>query len=194
MTAGYSCPPPSQGEGQIAAGYPYPSQGYGGGPKTTGYSYPPQPQGEGQMTAGYSYPPPPQGQGPYCHPQQGYGPVPGGQGYNYPAASHQNPVTVVSVQPRGTIVTQARPTNWLGPAILATLCCFCPTGICAIVSAVNANSAADRGDYEDANRKALTARNLTLGTVACGIVLFIVVAMMRTFLFATSYNSSLYDY
>ncbi|CAC5385723.1 unnamed protein product [Mytilus coruscus] len=54
-------------------------------------------------------------------------------------------VVVAQPVPSTMIVTTAepRPFNWLIPAILACLCCFWPTGICAIVAACNSNKAAD---------------------------------------------------
>jgi hypothetical protein len=33
--------------------------------------------------------------------------------------------------------SQPRPTNYMIPAIFASLCCFFPTGICAIIAANN---------------------------------------------------------
>ena len=35
--------------------------------------------------------------------------------------------------------SQPRLTNYMVPAILACICCFCPTGICAIIAANNVN-------------------------------------------------------
>lgn len=44
------------------------------------------------------------------------------------------------------------PQNWMGPAVLACLCCFWPTGICAIIAASNANEAAANGDVVEAEK------------------------------------------
>lgn len=197
---------PSAPEAYHQVGYPapegqhsekYPAQS----PPPPYASTTPQGQQYGQYPQGYSHPqgyaqpPPPQG---YSH-ASGYQPVP--QGYaqqGYPQTQHygNQPMyggqgqTVVVAQPVPStmIVTtaQPRPSNWLIPAILACLCCFWPTGICAIVAACNANSAADSGNMQSAEQSARTARNLTILTVVLGVICVVIIIVLRVVVHSTS--------
>ena len=123
-----------------------------------------QHQGDGQPPQGYSQPaahqPVHQGYAkPQGYGQQGYQPKGYQQLHQYgkqPAYGGQ-PQQHVIAEPVPTVIAdyQPRPTNYLIPAIYACLCCFWPTGICAIIAASNANSAADSGDMayaEEADR------------------------------------------
>ncbi|CAC5385734.1 PRRT1 [Mytilus coruscus] len=192
---------PAQTQGYNSAGYtekpnqppPYDSntQGYG---QPQGYAQPPHPQGYNQPL-GYAQPPPPQGYSqsagyqpvPQSYTQQGYPqtqqyrnqPVYGGQGHNVIVAQ---PVPVTSVM----TTSQPRPTNWLVPAILTCLCCFWPTGICAILAARSANQAADEGNMQFAQEKANKARNLIIITVILGAVCLAVFIVLRVMAYSSS--------
>uniref|UniRef100_K1QET5 Proline-rich transmembrane protein 1 n=1 Tax=Magallana gigas TaxID=29159 RepID=K1QET5_MAGGI len=52
-----------------------------------------------------------------------------------------------------TVVNRAQYRDWMAPAVLSCLCCFWPTGICAIIAASNANQAAEAGDVIEAERQ-----------------------------------------
>ena len=140
-----------------------------------------QHQGDGQPPQGYSQPA-------GCQPvfqsygQQGYQPQ-GYQPHQYgkqPAYGGQ-PQQHFIAEPVPNVIAdyQPRPTNYLTPAILACLCCFWPTGICAIIAASNANSAADRGDMAHAEAKTITARNLLILTVVLGVIFLVFTIVVR---------------
>ncbi|CAG2195047.1 PRRT1 [Mytilus edulis] len=196
---------PAQPQGYHSGGYagnpnqppPYDSntQGYG---QSQGYAQPPPPQGYSQQP-GFAQPPPPQG---YSQ-QPGYQPVP--QGYTqqgYPQTQHygnqpmyggqgQN-VIVAQPMPVTSVMTtsQPRPTNYLVPAILTCLCCFWPTGICAILAARSANQAADEGNMPFAQEKATKARNFIVITVILGVICLAIFIVLRVI--GTSSGSSYY--
>ncbi|VDH99158.1 Hypothetical predicted protein, partial [Mytilus galloprovincialis] len=119
--------PQGQQHGQYPQGHGQP-HGYGQPPPQQGYSH----------ASGYQ--PVPQGYAQQGYPQQGY---PQTQQYGkQPMYGGQGQTVVVSQPvPSTMIVTtaQPRPSNYLVPAILACLCCFWPTGICAIVAASKQN-------------------------------------------------------
>ncbi|XP_045205342.2 proline-rich transmembrane protein 1-like isoform X2 [Mercenaria mercenaria] len=78
---------------------------------------------------------------------------------------------VVSDQPQHdrTLIIQTRPPNYMIPSILACLCCFWPTGLCAIYYANEANNMALAGDYVGAIRMANISRNMMVFSVVVGI-------------------------
>ena len=151
-----------------------------------------QHQGDGQPPQGYSQPAAyqpvhqdyaqPQGYG-----QQGYQPQGYQQPHQYgkqPAYGGQPQQHIVIAEPAPTVIVdyQPRPTNYLIPAIFACLCCFWPTGICAIIAANNANSAADSGDMAHAEEKTRTARNMIIVTVVLGVICIIFTIVVRVVL------------
>ncbi|XP_063401474.1 proline-rich transmembrane protein 1-like [Mytilus trossulus] len=168
--------PQGQQHGQYPQGYSQP-QGYGQPPPPQGYSH----------ASGYQ--PVPQGYAQQGYPQQGY---PQTQQYGkQPMYGGQGQTIVVSQPvPSTMIVTtaQSRPSNWLIPAILACLCCFWPTGICAIVAACNSNSAADSGNMRSAEQSARTARNLTILTVVLGVICVVVIIVLRVVVYSSTHH------
>jgi len=101
----------------------------------------------------YAPPPPPAAPAsPYAPPQSQYTPpyVPppsfGGAGFDIP--------------------------NYLPWAIAATLLCCMPGGVAAIVYAVKANNAKDRGDYVAADAAARQAKTWLIVSVVIGLLIF----------------------
>ncbi|XP_060574711.1 uncharacterized protein LOC132732327 isoform X2 [Ruditapes philippinarum] len=122
-------------------------------------------------------------------PQQGYGQQP------YPMQSPYGHNTVVVNQPQtGTIIIiQRRHTDYMVSSIFACLCCFWPTGICAIYYANEANNLARDGDYEGARKMSDMARRLMVASVIVGVIslFFAVVKCLTVY---ESYKSSSYKY
>nr|XP_022331261.1 uncharacterized protein LOC111129273 [Crassostrea virginica] len=92
----------------------------------------------------------------------------------YPQQIQQstNNVTVVTTggyQP--AIVTTPVERDWTVHAVLATLFCFFPTGICAIITAVHARNQYLSGDTEGGMRSSILTRRLILISVILGVVL-----------------------
>lgn len=67
----------------------------------------------------------------------------------------------------------ARPHTWLVEAILATILCFLPFGIVAIVKAVQVSSAYDRGDYAEAVKCSHSAKRWVIWSVILPVILYI---------------------
>ena len=65
--------------------------------------------------------------------------------------------------------------NYMLPSILATLFCFLPTGIAAIVYANQVNSKLSMGDIAGARDASEKAKLWSIITVAAGVVFFVVV-------------------
>nr|XP_034333587.1 proline-rich transmembrane protein 1 isoform X3 [Crassostrea gigas] len=103
-------------------------------------------------------------------------PSPGGG--PYPVSQHQPPCTPqdhvmlpLVTQPGAMVIYRAPVAqNWMFPAVLACLCCFLPTGICAIIAANNANQAAANGDVIEAERQSRKARSYVALSFLIGII------------------------
>ena len=118
-------------------------------------------------------PPPPQGPDGYPQTPGGYPQAPGGYPQapgGYPAAPGGYPAA-----PGGYGAPQApMPQTWLVPAILATLLCFTPTGVAAIVFASQTSSKYNRGDLAGAQQASSRARLLVLASAGIGLVVTVV--------------------
>ncbi|XP_022288665.2 uncharacterized protein LOC111100846 [Crassostrea virginica] len=135
-----------------------------------------------QYPAGYSYP----SQGQY--PGYTYGMKDGGQ-------QSQDTITVVTQPgPVPTVISPVPHQDWMVPAVLACLCCFWPTGICAIMSASKANSAATTGDVAETQRQSRSARNLVILTVVLGIIVIAISITLRVVYYGKSNSSNYYNY
>ncbi|XP_045205340.2 trafficking regulator of GLUT4 1-like [Mercenaria mercenaria] len=84
--------------------------------------------------------------------------------------SYQSTTYVVSRQPQpgGTVI---RPPDYLIPSILACLCCFWPTELCAVIYASQANDMAVAGDFHGAEKMASKARNMLVTSVVIGAII-----------------------
>ncbi|XP_062607895.1 transmembrane protein 233-like [Saccostrea cucullata] len=131
-------------------------------PQNAGYVQKDQPQNP--YNAGYNQPPPAYGQ------QQA-------AGYGFPMTSSSTNV-VVNNTAAPIVVAAPRGYDWLVPAIFSCLCCFWPTGICAIIAAVNARARFDVGDYEGGRSSAGVAKWLTLTSLGLGVVAVVVVIVL----------------
>lgn len=119
---------------------------------------------------------------------------PAGQPYVYPPSPAPAPQqmsttnVVIASQPQ-IIMARPRQTDWTVPAILATIFCFFPTGICAIIAAVMARSAYDAGDYEGERSGTAWARGLTLTSIAIGTLGVILIIVLYIVLVANTVNT-----
>lgn len=176
--SGYEQPPP------YSAGNTGFSNQYGadfgpGYPKSDNVSdgaYPPA--GGAYPQAGGAYP-----QAGGAYPQPGYG-----QAY-----SHQTTAVIVS-QPgvAGAVIVRPRPPDYMLSSVIACLCCFWPTGLCAIYFASQANSLAAQGDMEGATRMSNNARNLMISSIVIGVIWITLVIVLRVVVYSSTYNR--YDY
>ncbi|XP_045205348.2 trafficking regulator of GLUT4 1-like isoform X4 [Mercenaria mercenaria] len=92
--------------------------------------------------------------------------------------------TVVVNQPQtGKVIIKARHKDYLSASIFACLCCFWPTGICAIYYANEANNLAGVGDYEGSRRMSDNARKLVITSVILGIIAITLSVVLRIVLF-----------
>ncbi|KAH3834832.1 hypothetical protein DPMN_108165 [Dreissena polymorpha] len=73
-----------------------------------------------------------------------------------------------------------RPSDYMIPAILATVCCFCPTGIVAIYYAHMTNKMTIAGKMEGANRSANVAKALIIASVFVGVICLILMAVRQS--------------
>ena len=81
----------------------------------------------------------------------------------------------------GQTMIPERPHTWLVEAILATILCFLPFGIVAIVKAVQVSSAYDRGDYAEAVKCSRSAKTWVIWSVLCPIILYAGVIILLAF-------------
>ncbi len=65
-------------------------------------------------------------------------------------------------------VVPERPPSYMWPSILATLCCFVPTGIVAIVKSASVQASYAGGDYERAKELSASAKTWLWVTFLCG--------------------------
>ncbi|KAK3612498.1 hypothetical protein CHS0354_024468 [Potamilus streckersoni] len=148
--------------GQLLHGQPV--VGYGSDHASAGY---PQTQ--------YPY----QQAGQYPAPQRGYYPSQYvGQYPEHGYISQQGQTFVVAAPRQQTIRTQQAPQDYINRAIFATLCCFWPTGICAIIKACDARQALARGDVASARESSESARKLTMISIIAGVLSIVVVCII----------------
>ncbi|BFZ05199.1 hypothetical protein BsWGS_08238 [Bradybaena similaris] len=142
--------PPGQGYA-YTQGYPPAGQGY----PMTGQGYPPA--GQGYPPAGQGYP----------------------QSYGYPQ-QHFQQANVVLAQPliQPQAIAGPPPPDRMRAAIFATLCCFWPTGIVAIMRASDARSALARGDIASAQAHARSAKSMIIISVVVGGIAYIVLGII----------------
>ncbi|WAQ99381.1 PRRT1-like protein [Mya arenaria] len=93
----------------------------------------------------------------------------------------QNMSPVIVTQPGypEVVTTMPRPPDYMGPSVFACLCCFWPTGICAIYYASQANTAAASGDMAMAKQYSNNARNLMITSIVLGIICIILTIVLR---------------
>ncbi|KAJ3609356.1 hypothetical protein NHX12_023879 [Muraenolepis orangiensis] len=173
--------------------YPPPHPGHGGGGPEGAYLQETQfhcgPMGPGGAPQGYtvqtqgpggSMPHPPVG---YLHPGYplqlqpctAYVPIyPMASGQPYMAAApggHPGmaPGQNYPMPPGITLMDRRAPHDYLPIAVLTTVCCFWPTGIIAIIKAVQVRTAIARGDMVTAEIASREARNFSFISLAVGI-------------------------
>ncbi|XP_045205366.1 proline-rich transmembrane protein 1-like isoform X2 [Mercenaria mercenaria] len=142
---------------------------FGGAYTTQGNAYPPQ-------TGAY----PPQG-----------GAYPAQPGHGY---SQHSTTAVVVTQPgyAGQVVAMPRPPDYMAASIFACLCCFWPTGLCAIYYASQASKLAAEGDMAGATSMSNSARNLMISSIVIGVIWITLVIVLRAVVYSNTYNK--YDY
>lgn len=186
-----SGPPPSYNQtdnpnDQTNFTYGYQHSQYPGG-QYQGNQYPPP---GGTQYPGNQYPPPSGAQYPGNQfPPPGGAPYPGHQYQPQYGAPGQQMTTTMVTQPGAVpmVVNNATRTDYMVPAVLSCLCCFCPTGIFAILAANRANNAAAEGDAIEAEAQSRRARTLVIISVAVGIVVIVLGIISRVVLYS-SYN------
>jgi hypothetical protein len=98
----------------------------------------------------------------------------------YPEFSTSVPPLPSGAVPPPQVMPSTRPSNYLTPAILTTICC-CPIfGIIAIVYAAQVNGKFDRGDYAGAEASAKKARMWVWISIISTIVVSALSVMMRS--------------
>ncbi|XP_029862856.1 proline-rich transmembrane protein 1, partial [Aquila chrysaetos chrysaetos] len=70
------------------------------------------------------------------------------------------------------------PHDYLPIAVLTTLCCFWPTGVVAIVKAVQVRTAVARGDIVSAEIASREARNFSFISLAVGIAAIVLCTIL----------------
>lgn len=73
------------------------------------------------------------------------------------------------------------PNSWLAPAVVATLCCFAPTGIVALYFAAQVNLLWDNGDRQAAATRARQARTWVLVSVVLWVVAMVILVTTGRF-------------
>ncbi|XP_045205361.1 proline-rich transmembrane protein 1-like [Mercenaria mercenaria] len=152
--------------------YPEPSKGFsgqygtdfGGANTTQGNAYPPQ-------TGAY--------------PSQG-GAYPAQSGYGF---SQQTTTAVVMTQPNTRqVVAMPRPPDYMVASIFACLCCFWPTGLCAIYYAAQASRLAAEGDMAAATSMSNNARNLMISSIVIGVIWIALVIVLQVVVYSNTYD------
>ncbi|KAK6190088.1 hypothetical protein SNE40_002023 [Patella caerulea] len=144
-----------------------------------GYSqkYPPQgqyPPQQGQYPPQQGQYPPQQGQYSQQYPAGQVGYPPQYTPYGHPGYTN----VVVSQPPPAMAVTGPPPQDHMCAAVFVTLCCFWPTGIIAIIKAMDARNALERGDLMTAQNSARSAKQMVTISVIVGIISIIVVGIL----------------
>nr|XP_022346200.1 uncharacterized protein LOC111138492 isoform X2 [Crassostrea virginica] len=102
----------------------------------------------------------------------------------FPYSHEQHPTGYVYPMNNAVIVTNAHPANpglgvqrgfdWLIPAILSTLFCCLPLGICAIIMATQATKKFAVGDVIGGHKSSRSAKILVITSIIIGIVIWII--------------------
>ncbi|XP_077405463.1 proline-rich transmembrane protein 1 [Vanacampus margaritifer] len=95
---------------------------------------------------------------------QPYMPATGGHPAMPPGQIHP-----MQMPPNITLMDRRPPHDYLPIAVLTTVCCFWPTGIIAIIKAVQVRTAIARGDMVTAEIASREARNFSFISLAVGI-------------------------
>ncbi|XP_011452862.3 proline-rich transmembrane protein 1 [Magallana gigas] len=121
------------------------------------------------------------------YPSPSGGPYPVNQ--HQPQCPPQHQVMLPLVTQPGAMVINRAPVaqNWMVPAVLTCLCCFWPTGICAILAASNANQAAANGDVIEAEKQSRKARSYVTVSLVIGTILIMLGVVYRVALYSTMY-------
>ncbi|XP_045205349.1 proline-rich transmembrane protein 1-like [Mercenaria mercenaria] len=149
-----------------------------------GYDQPGDPYIDKNAGYGVDAPPPYQpGPKQTAYPPQQPGYPPQQPGYVQQPYTSTNTTVVVNQPQTGTVIIQTRPPDYMVASIFACLCCFWPTGLCAIYYANEANNLAGVGDYEGARRMADNARKLMITSVIVGVIVITLSIVLRVVLY-----------
>ncbi|XP_059825219.1 proline-rich transmembrane protein 1-like [Hypanus sabinus] len=104
----------------------------------------------------------------------------------YPIGNPRQPYLpgYLGIAPNGTqsririLNPQRSPHDYLPIAVLTTICCFWPTGIFAIIKALETRAAVSRGDYLSAQISSRQARNYSFISLAVGISAMVLCAIL----------------
>ncbi|XP_017695641.1 PREDICTED: proline-rich transmembrane protein 1, partial [Lepidothrix coronata] len=114
-------------------------------------------------------------------PGPGPGPLPGGAALGGGAGPPLGPPLGVGPPAAGGAGPEGRrsaPHDYLPIAVLTTLCCFWPTGVVAIVKAVQVRTAVARGDIVSAEIASREARNFSFISLAVGIAAIVLCTIL----------------
>nr|XP_022346210.1 uncharacterized protein LOC111138496 isoform X1 [Crassostrea virginica] len=96
----------------------------------------------------------------------------------FPYSHEQHPTGYVYPMNNAVIVTNAHPANpglvWLTPAILSSLFCCLPLGICAIIMATQSTKKFAVGDVIGGHKSSRSAKILVITSIIIGIVIWII--------------------
>ncbi|XP_046856835.1 cysteine-rich and transmembrane domain-containing protein 1-like isoform X2 [Xenia sp. Carnegie-2017] len=130
---------------------------------------------------------PPQGYPPQSYPPQGY-PAQGYPPQGYPlqqlagmTQEQQNTTVLVQKQPQTATVVKTLPilNDYMGLSVFACLFCCWPVGIFAIIKSRESRNHYNAGYYDEAMRSSITARNLAVIAIICGIILVPFMIVLR---------------
>ncbi|XP_050775651.1 proline-rich transmembrane protein 1 [Gopherus flavomarginatus] len=100
-------------------------------------------------------------------------------GTPYPSGNSPPGVSPPQMPPGIAILEPRRPPHdYLPIAVLTTICCFWPTGIIAIIKAVQVRTAVARGDIVSAEIASREARNFSFISLAVGIAAMVLCTIL----------------
>ncbi|XP_070559123.1 proline-rich transmembrane protein 1-like [Ptychodera flava] len=159
------------------------------GKPSTGYSRLPEEAGQVRQMQPV---PPPSYHEPVMHGYPQAMPPPPQQPTQFTSA---NNTVVVAPAPQTMIHVQRVPDDHMGLAIFATICCFWPVGIFAILKARDVHKRAYEGDMMGSEQASRSARMLSLVSLGVGIgiiVLSIIIVIVSMVTAANAVNNSYY--
>lgn len=112
-------------------------------------------------------------------------PMTSGQPYMANGAGHPG-MPPMQIPPSITLMDRRPPHDYLPIAVLTTVCCFWPTGIIAILKAVQVRTAIARGDMVTAEIASREARNFSFISLAVGIASIVLCTILTVVIIIAS--------
>ncbi|CAI9718707.1 proline-rich transmembrane protein 1-like isoform X1 [Octopus vulgaris] len=98
-------------------------------------------------------------------------------------SEHPPPRPPVEQQPRREIIVitpEDEIPNRIGWALCVTICCFCPTGIAAIMYSILANAMAESGERDDALKANSKAGKFIGLSIFFGAIIYLIVIIVAS--------------